>query len=208
MFPTGNPMPLRLNRTFYRRAVVSMARSLLGQRLVRVDRGRRLAGIIVETEAYLGIPDLAAHTSGGRRTPRNEPMWLDGGHLYVYFTYGMHHCANVVAQCRGEPVAALLRAIEPTEGLKLMYKRRHSALRDTDLCSGPAKLCAALGLDRRHSGVDLCRDKHLFIEQVRRRAFASDKIAVLPRIGVAYAKQWADKPLRFTLKDSPYVSRF
>ena len=201
-------MSKRLTRTFFRRDPVALARSLLGQRLVRVLGGQRLAGLIVETEAYLGIPDAAAHTYKGRHTIRNQTMWGDGGHCYVYFTYGMHHCANVVAQYRGEPVAALLRAIEPTEGLKLMYKRRHSALRDTDLCSGPAKLCAALGLDRRHSGVDLCRDKHLFIEQVRRRAFGSDKIAATPRIGVRYAKQWADKPLRFTLKDSPYVSRF
>src|SRR5690606_28960799 len=117
-------------REFYRRDPVTVARALLGQRLVRVAQGVRTAGLIVEVEAYLGIPDKAAHTCGGRRTPRNESMWGDGGHAYIYFTYGMHHCMNVVAGAPGSPVAVLLRALEPVEGLEAMYARRSKAKRD------------------------------------------------------------------------------
>src|SRR4051812_30322018 len=106
-------MPQRVTRAFYRRDPVTLAKALLGQRLVRVLEGRRLTGIIVETEAYLGISDMAAHTYSGRRTARVASMWLDGGHAYVYFTYGMHYCLNVVAGTAGDPVAVLLRALEP-----------------------------------------------------------------------------------------------
>ena len=104
----------RLPRRFYAQDPVTLARALLGQLLVRVtDGGARLAGRIVETEAYLGVPDRAAHTFGGRRTPRNESMWGPAGHAYVYFIYGLHHCMNVVADEPGEPTAVLLRALEP-----------------------------------------------------------------------------------------------
>ncbi len=103
---------------------VTVARRLLGQRLVRVTDGRRLSGTIVEVEAYLGADDRAAHTFNGRRTPRNQSMYLSGGHAYVYFTYGMHYCLNVVCGAPGDGVAVLVRAIEPTEGLDLMFARR------------------------------------------------------------------------------------
>ncbi len=111
----------------------TVARNLLGQRLVRVDDGRRLAGVIVEVEAYLGLRDRAAHTYGGRRTARNESMYLGGGYAYVYFTYGMHHCLNVVCGGRGDGTAILLRAIEPTEGLEVMFARRAAARHTRDL---------------------------------------------------------------------------
>ena len=101
-------MSKRLARSFYQRDAVTVAKALLGQKLVSVYRGVVVAGLIVETEAYLGIPDLAAHTCNGRRTARNESMWGDGGHSYVYFTYGMHHCMNVVAGRKGDPVAVLI----------------------------------------------------------------------------------------------------
>jgi DNA-3-methyladenine glycosylase len=186
---------------------VTTARRLLGQRLVRVLEGRRLAGRIVEVEAYLGAEDRAAHTYGGRRTPRNESMYLAGGHAYVYFTYGMHHCLNVVCGREGQGVAVLIRALEPTEGLQHMFQRRPAAKRAIDLCSGPAKLTAAFGIDRRFDGIDLRRDRRLKIEQVRRRAHAPDCVLATPRIGVEYAGRWSREPLRFLLRDSPYVSR-
>jgi DNA-3-methyladenine glycosylase len=186
---------------------VTVARRLLGQRLVRLHRGRRLAGIIVEVEAYLGERDRAAHTWGGRRTPRNESMYLPGGHAYVYFTYGMHHCMNVVCGRRDQGVAVLLRGLEPTEGIEAMFARRRAARRPTDLCSGPAKLTAALGIDRRQDGVDLRTDDTLWIERVRARALPADRIAVTPRIGVTYAGDWASRPLRFHIADNPHVSR-
>jgi DNA-3-methyladenine glycosylase len=203
-------MPPRLTRKFYRRDPVVLARALLGQRLVRVlDRpqGVRLAGTIVEVEAYLGVKDKAAHTCNGRRTPRNESMWGDGGHGYVYFTYGMHHCMNVVASAVGDPVAVLIRALEPTEGLERMYKNRKAARRDTDLCSGPAKLCQALDIDRRLDGHDLVTCTGLYIERARETALPTSRIAVGPRIGVSYADKWADKPLRFYITDNPHVSK-
>ncbi len=203
-------MPSRFTRKSYRCGPKVLARALLGQRLVRVlDRpqGVRLAGTIVEVEAYLGVKDKAAHTYNGRRTPRNESMWGDGGHAYVYFTYGMHHCVNVVASVAGDPVAVLVRALEPTEGIGRMYKYRKAARRDTDLCSGPAKLCQALQIDRALDGHDLVRGGSLFIEQTRKAALPTSQIVTGPRIGVSYADEWAGKPLRFYIKDNPHVSR-
>lgn len=198
-------MGLRLTRAFFRRDPVTVARALLGQRLVRVYEGVRLAGIIVETEAYLGPADRAAHTFSGRRTARNASMWRDGGHLYVYFTYGMHHCANVVAGVQDQPVAVLLRALEPTESLDVMRRLRRCT-RDTDLCSGPGKLCQAMALGRGDDGTDLVTSESLYIEQVRRRAMSRTCIACLPRVGVAYAGEWALKPLRFCVRGSGHVS--
>ncbi len=182
---------------------VTVARNLLGQRLVRVEGGKRLAGIIVEVEAYLGAVDRAAHTYGGRRTPRNESMYLRGGHVYVYFTYGMHHCMNVVCGEREEGVAVLLRAIEPTEGLDLMFARRAAAKRPRDLCSGPAKLTRAFGIDRSQDGLDLRVSRELFIERRRGRA----TITSTPRIGVDYAGPWAKRRLRFLISGNVHLSR-
>jgi DNA-3-methyladenine glycosylase len=196
-----------LPRSFYRRDPETLAKALLGQKLVRVDNGGRLAGIIVETEAYLGIPDRAAHTFGGRRTPRVASMWKDGGQAYVYFTYGMHFCLNVVAGNEGEPVAVLLRALEPVEGLEAMRANRGFPEKQTALCSGPAKLCAALNIGREQDGLDLTSGETLFIERVRGRGYPANRIAVTPRVGVGYANEWADKPLRFYLRDNPHVSR-
>ena len=197
----------RLNRAFYRRHVVRVARALLGQRLVRVVEGERLAGLIVEVEAYLGVRDRAAHTYNGRRTPRNASMWGDGGYAYVYFTYGLHHCLNVVAGGREQPVAVLIRALEPVQGQKQMRQHRTQALRETDLCSGPAKLCQAMRIDRGLDGCNLVAGDRLCIEKVRSRAFPSRMVVVRPRVGVGYAGDWAARPLRFFLKDNPHVSR-
>jgi len=182
---------------------VTVARSLLGQRLVRVEGGRRLAGIIVEVEAYLGAPDRAAHTYNGRRTPRNESMYLPGGHVYVYFTYGMHHCMNVVCGERDEGTAVLLRAIEPTEGLETMFGRRAAAKRPRDLCSGPGKLTRAFGIDCSLDGLDLRVSRELFIE----RRPGRPTIICTPRIGVDYAGAWAKRRLRFLIGGNLHLSR-
>ncbi len=199
-------MAERLPRAFYRRDPVVLARTLLGQRLVREVEGVRLAGLIVETEAYLGEPDRAAHTYNGRRTARNASMWGEAGHAYVYFTYGMHHCMNVVAGGAGVPVAVLLRALEPTEGMEAMFANRPAARRSSDLCSGPAKLCQALRIDRTLDGADLVDGRELYLERARWRAMAGSKVAVGPRVGVDYAGEWADRPLRFWVRDSEHVS--
>lgn len=186
---------------------VTTARRLLGQRLVRVVEGRRLAGTIVEVEAYLGAEDRAAHTYGGRRTARNASMYLEGGHAYVYFTYGMHHCLNVVCGEADEGVAVLIRAIEPTEGLEEMFERRPRARSERDLCSGPARLTQALAIDRSHDGVDLRRSRSLKIEGIRARALPRSRIRTTSRIGVDYAGPWSHEPLRFLVRESPFVSK-
>lgn len=199
-----------LGQRFFRRDPVTLAKALLGQRLVRVTpgpNGKRLAGLIVEVEAYLGLKDQAAHTFDGRRTPRNESMWQHGGLAYVYFTYGMHHCMNVVASVADDPVAVLIRALEPTEGLPQMRKRRKAARRDTDLCSGPAKLCQALAIDRKLDAHDLTAGRSLLIEHARKTSYPASQITRGPRVGVSYAKDWADKPLRFYLTHNPHVSK-
>ena len=186
---------------------VTIAQRLLGQRLVRVINRQRLAGTIVEVEAYLGAIDAAAHTYQGRRTKRNEAMYLPGGHAYVYFTYGMHHCVNVVCGKADEGVAVLVRAIEPTEGLARMYRNRPTAKRESDLCSGPAKLTQALEIDRSMNGTDLRIAKSLFIERVLPRTLPQNRILRTARIGVDYAGEWSDRPLRFVIKGNPWVSR-
>lgn len=198
-------MPEPLPRSFYRRDAVTVARDLLGRRLVSGAGERRVSGIIVETEAYLGVADKAAHTYGHRRTARNATMWGDGGHLYVYFVYGMHHCANVVAGKRDVPVAVLIRALEPHEGIDTMFGRRRAARRPTDLCSGPAKLCQALAITREHDGTDLLAGR-ITIEPARARRLPASRIAEGPRIGIDYAEEWRDEPLRFWIRDNAHVS--
>ena len=197
----------RIPRSFYRRDAVSVARSLLGQRLVTCVGGERTSGIVVETEAYLGPLDKAAHTYGNRRTARNETMWGDAGHLYVYFVYGMHHCANVVAGAAGEPVAVLLRALEPDHGTEAMFERRPGARRDTDLCSGPGKLCQALGISRGLDGADLVNGEQVTVERLRQRCLPASRIASGSRVGIGYAEEWQRKKLRFWVRDNPHVSR-
>ena len=186
---------------------VTVARRLLGQRLVRLDDdGTRVGGRIVETEAYLGAVDRASHTWRGRHTPRNASMWLEGGHAYVYFTYGMHWCFNVVTGRAGAGTAVLIRAIEPEEGLERMRHRR-GVDRLTLLCSGPARLTQALAIDRSLDGDDLRRSPRVLIERLRRRTLRRDRIAVTPRIGVDSAGEWASRPLRFCVAGSSSLSR-
>jgi len=195
-----------------------LAQDLLGMVLVRVlDDGTRLAGRIVETEAYLGVEDRAAHSFGGHRSPRNESMYARAGTAYVYFTYGMHHCFNVVCGKVDEPVAVLVRALEPLEGIEHMRgrrttRRRRSPLREVDLCSGPGKLCQALDIDRSLDGEDLCASPRLFIERTARVGggvgpIEPERIRVSARIGVESAGVWARRPLRWFCADSPHVSR-
>jgi len=200
----------RLSGKFYRRDAVALARALLGQVLVRVGPdGVRLAGRIVETEAYLGVADRAAHSYGGRRTARNAAMWGPAGHAYVYFVYGMHYCMNVVAAGPEDPSAVLLRALEPLAGLERMRLQRAAGravvLPDEALCSGPAKLAQALGLDRAFDGADLVHGERLFLERGVR--IPPTRIVAAPRIGVDYAGAWAERPLRFYVAGNPHVSR-
>ena len=178
-------------RSFFRRDTVLVARELIGTWFARRYRGAWYGGRIVETEAYLGPGDAAAHSWKGRRTPRVEPMYGDGGLLYVFFVYGMHFCANVVTSVAGDPQAVLLRAAEGPESAPAR------------LLSGPAKLCSALGVTRSASGLDLVgRTRFRIFLPTKRRA----KIGVSPRIGVDYAGEAAAWPLRFFDSASGAVS--
>lgn len=193
----------RLKRAFFRDDPRTIARALLGHSLVRIlDDGTRLSGLIVETEAYLGVRDRAAHTFGGRRTLRNEAMYADGGTAYVYFTYGMHHCFNVVCGRVDDAVAVLIRALEPIEGIEVMQQNRATLTR---LTSGPARLCQALAIDRALNRADLTESEHLWIE--RGRSISPREIAIGPRIGVDYAGAWANRHLRYWVKGNTNVSR-
>jgi DNA-3-methyladenine glycosylase len=196
----GDAKPLP--KTFYRKATADVARALLGCRLThRLADGSTRSVILVETEAYLGVKDRAAHTWGGRRTPRVAPMWGPGGHAYVYFVYGMHFCLNVVTQVEGVPEAVLLRAgipDEEKEGISLEVNRAGGGV-----ASGPAKLCAYLGVTTALSGVSLSGPE-LVLSRGPRWRF---DVLAGSRVGVDYAGAAAAWPLRFAVAGCPAVTR-
>ncbi len=193
-------MSRRLSRRWFARDASTIARALLGCRLVRVlDGGERLAGTIVETEAYVGIEDRASHAYAGRRTPRNEAMYARAGTAYVYFTYGMHHCFNVVCGKPDEPVAVLIRALEPTIGLEEMRSRRPGRS-DRELCSGPGRLAEALGISLSQSGRDLLEPPFTLLSRPEEWR---EEILTGPRIGISKA---VDQPWRFCLSGSRFTS--
>jgi len=177
-------------RRDFRRGTVAVARSLVGSWIARRSRGRWYGARIVETEAYLGVGDRAAHSWAGRRTPRVEPMYADGGHLYVFLVYGMHYCANVVTRREGIAEAVLLRAADGPEGAPR-------------LLSGPGKLCRALGITTADSGLDLAGDESIRIFHPRG---PRPVVRVSPRIGIDYAGDAISWPLRFFDQDSASVS--
>jgi DNA-3-methyladenine glycosylase len=195
----------KLLREFYHsNDTVSVARGLLGKLIVVPDeQGRRVSGMIVETEAYLGVEDRAAHSYAGRRTPRNEITYAAGGHVYVFFVYGMYYQLNVVTGPADHPHVVLIRAVEPVEGIDIMRERR-GKMPDKNLTSGPGKLCIALDIDRSLNGEDLLGGK-IWLED--HRSFDAADIAAGTRIGIDYAGEDATKPWRFWVKDNAYVSR-
>ncbi len=212
--PAEGPLSERLEklpRSFYLRPTLAVARDLLGKFLVRRWERTLLVGRIVEVEAYLGAHDPASHAYHGP-TRRNSVMFGEGGHLYVYFTYGMHFCCNVVTEGEGTGHAVLLRAAEPIRGTEVMARLRgvgdpgdddlplpHSQL--LSLCSGPGKLCQAFGIGRMDNGADLCGNAIWLAEGPEALA---RRIGISTRIGIRGGEQhrW-----RYFLKDSPFVSK-
>ena len=185
---------------FFARPTADVARRLLGHLLVSDIGGRRTAGRIVETEAYVGPHDPACHAWRGLRTARNEALWGPPGTAYVYFTYGMHWCLNAVTEAVDYPAAVLIRALEPVAGLDLM-RRRRGRVPDRSLCAGPARLCEALGVTGRQSGALLSRG----VLRIERDAAARRvRSTAGPRIGISRARDW---PLRFVIAASPWLSR-
>ncbi len=195
--------------SFYRRPADAVARDLLGRWLVRDLDGERLVLRLVETEAYLGAPDRASHAWDGRRTPRNESLYLPGGHAYVYFIYGMHWCLNAVTGDRDMGSAVLIRAGEPVEGEGRMAlnRRRSGSVRPGDLAGGPGKLCQALAVDRSLDGVLLNRGELRITQGEPIEAATPADILAGPRIGVDYAGEAAAWPLRFAIRGNLHVSK-
>lgn len=178
--------------------VVPAARRLLGCYFVRELDGRRLVGKIVEVEAYHQT-DAASHSYKGR-TPRTDIMFGPAGFLYVYFTYGMHYCMNVVTGPAGEGSAVLIRAVEPLEGIETMREHRRG-LPDSHLTNGPAKVCQALGIDKQYNGHDLRKPP---LQLIAQPAVSPAEIVQTTRIGIT---RDADRPWRFYLRGNPYISK-
>ncbi|CUH97529.1 putative 3-methyladenine DNA glycosylase [Propionispora sp. 2/2-37] len=198
-----------LDRDFYNRDSLIVAKELLGKVLVREINGQKIFVKIVETEAYMGITDKAAHSYGGRRTPRVEVMYGGPGVSYVFLVYGMYYCFNIVTREKGNPQAVLIRAAEPVEGFDLMaqhrFKKTCSQLIKSQikgLTNGPGKLCRALLIDKSLNGEDLCGNT-LYVEDGENEKF---NIVSSTRIGVDYAEEAKDYPWRFYIEDNPYVS--
>lgn len=186
-------MARKLPAQFFARDAHLVAPELLGLHLVHRLGERTMIGRIVETEAYQGPEDLAAHSALGRRTPRNETMYGPPGHAYVYLIYGLFHCVNVITQRRGVPHGVLIRAVEPVA---------HIAERT----SGPGLLCRAMGIDRRHDGLSL-RGETLYIERPSARQSRAPDIRSTRRVGIDYAGAWLEKQWRFYDATSSHVSK-
>ncbi|GFP25127.1 DNA-3-methyladenine glycosylase [Candidatus Hakubella thermalkaliphila] len=215
---------MKLPREFYQRPTLTVAQDLLGKCLIRRTGEGLLVGKIVETEAYIGENDLACHASRGK-TPRNEVMFGEAGHAYVYFTYGMFYCLNVVTEKKGFPAAVLIRSVEPMEGIKLMIKNRYDETRrslkrknserlarilllasdppDPHIANGPGKLCQAMKIDKSLNGIDFTGD----LLYLKDRGNDIQEIVATSRIGVEKAGESAQNLWRFYIKESKFVSK-
>ncbi|HHT64961.1 MAG: DNA-3-methyladenine glycosylase [Caldicoprobacterales bacterium] len=199
------------NRSFYAVSGLQLARKILGLYLVHITDHGRLIGRIVETEAYMGAQDKAAHSFNNRRTKRTEVMFGPPGHAYIYLIYGMYHCMNIVAAETGMPHAVLIRALEPVEGITKMAELRYQKnLSDCSkrevlgLTNGPGKLCQAMNINKLNNGQDLC-NSNLFLLKAE-TTLKDDEIVTSTRINIAYAEEAIHFPYRFYINSSPYVS--
>lgn len=182
-------------RSFFDRPTLTVAQELLGKRLVKLEGDQRIAGLITETEAYIGTEDDGCHARAGL-TNRNRSMWGPPGHAYVYFTYGMHWMLNIVTEQDGFPAAVLLRAVEPVEGHEVIQRRRAGRSK-SELTNGPAKLCQAFALDHSFDGLDLCYPESvLFIE--RDVDIPEPSVTTGPRVGFNQVSEpWKSMPWNF-----------
>ncbi|MEJ5263119.1 MAG: DNA-3-methyladenine glycosylase [Ignavibacterium sp.] len=195
----------KLPKNFYKRPVLTVAKELLGKIIVKHEGKKILAGKIVEVEAYDGNLDEASHSFKGK-TKRNEVMFREGGYFYVYFTYGVHHCCNVVTGEEGHGAAVLIRALEPIEGIQTMALRRFGKRKIDErqfinLTNGPGKICQAFAFDRTYSGLDLTGDKVYIIDMP---LIKKSQIGISKRIGISKS---TELPWRFFIKDSKFLSR-
>lgn len=200
----------KLNREFYSRDTITVAKELLGKILVHRTEGHILKGKIVETEAYLGIGDKASHSYGGRKTKRVETMYDKPGTAYIYLIWGMYNCLNAITVEEGVPEGVLIRGIEPIKNIDRIVKYRFdkkieelTKYERNNISNGPGKLTMALNIDRRLNKEDLCGDS-LYIESDKNEKF---KIIETSRIGIDYAEEAIEYPYRFYIENNPYVSR-
>jgi DNA-3-methyladenine glycosylase len=193
-----------LQESFYQQDTINVARELLGKILVHNSKEGTTTGRIVETEAYLGPEDRAAHSSGGRRTARNEVMYGQKGHAYVYFIYGLYYCFNIIAgNLSGKPEAVLIRALEPVRGEEIMLKRRGQQVNATNLTNGPSKLCMAMDISKAQNKTDLTAPP-FYVEDAS--LVSQDLIVETSRVGVDYSGEWKNKPWRFYIRNNRFVS--
>lgn len=194
-----------LQKSFYEQDIIEVSKGLLGKILVNESIGGTTAGRIVETEAYRGPEDQAAHSFGGRRTVRNAVMFGQKGHAYIYLIYGMYFCINVTAgNVAGKPEAVLIRALEPLAGEKIMAKRRGATgAKLANLTNGPGKLCMAMGITKMHNKTDITAPP-LYIENAP--PIPQEDIVETTRVGVDYAGDWKNRLWRFYIKENSFVS--
>lgn len=189
----------RLRPSFYARSALEVAPDLLGKILVHVTAEGTVSGYIIETEAYMGPQDKAAHTYGGRKTKRTQAMFGPPGHAYVYLIYGMYYCFNVVVAAEGQPQAVLVRALKPKDGIELMLKRRQlkkdlGQRKLGQLTDGPGKLCQAMAITKEQYGCNLFSSTLFITPGI---SVQPQDICTKPRVNVDYAEEWAQLPWRF-----------
>lgn len=193
-----------LTEDFYKQDALTVARELIGKKLVREIGDKKITSKIVETEAYLGPEDKASHAYNNKRTKRTETMFLEGEVVYVYMIYGMYYCLNVVTAKKGKPEAVLIRAVEPFSGLEIIKENRQiKSKREEDLTNGPGKLCQALAVDDKLDGVKLTDKNDIYITEGNLSDF---EIGKGKRVNIDYAEEYKDKLWRFYFKGSSYLS--
>ncbi len=201
---------MKLDRSFYTRDTLIVARELLGCFLVHKKPEGITKGRIVEVEAYLGPEDKGAHSYNGRHTPTMDPLYKIGGFTHIFQLHGYNYCLNVVTQKQNVPQAVLIRGLEPFEGIELMAKRRNIDLsiknksKFNNLTNGPSKLCQAFDIDTSINGMDLCGNE-LFITS-EKISDTNEEIVSTPRINIDYAEEFKDKPWRFLYNGNKFVS--
>ncbi|EGO87934.1 DNA-3-methyladenine glycosylase [Clostridium botulinum] len=199
----------KLNKEFYRRDTIQVAKDLLGKYIVINEDNEKIIAKIVEVEAYLGINDKAAHSYGGRRTERTKVMYEDGGCVYVFQIYGMYNCLNIVTSHKEVPQAVLIRAVEPISNIDKFsfnrFKKNFNELtkyQQKNITNGPGKLCMAMNITKEFNGKDLSLDRIYILDNKEEFQVVSSK-----RIGIDYAEEAKDYLLRFYIKDNKYVSK-
>ncbi len=199
-----------MEKTFFNNNGLYVAKNILGKFLIRKYKDTQIVTKIVETEAYMGIKDKAAHVYNDKKTDRTKPLYLEGGHIYVYLIYGMYHCLNISANIENIPECVLIRSVEPIIGLEKISLNRYqktykelNSYQKKNITNGPGKLCMAMDISRDHNRMDLCGEE-LYLED---DGFVVEKIIASKRINIDYAEEAVDFLWRFSVKDHPLVSK-